>query len=315
MLDAGAGPHSTFRARRTSAARMREVAGNSLFVAPSILLILVIIVWPIIQGLVLSFQNVYLLIPRPVAFRGLDNYAALLADPNFWPMISNTIIWAGLSVAIVVPLGLLLAVVLDINFPLRNLVRAICILPYAVPSVVVAANWKWIFDTDGGILNYLLVATGLITERIPWLASEQLALYATVLPNVWRLLPFVTLVILAGLQAVPQEIYDAAEVDGAGRWQTFRHIALPQVRYMLMICLVLSTIWSLMHLDIILVMTQGGPVRASEVMSISIYRFAFSDFQFSLSAALSTLLFLIVLGLTAIYMSLLNEKPWEEAEV
>jgi multiple sugar transport system permease protein len=293
---------------------VRQQIIDTLYIMPTIVLITGVILYPVVRGIILGFQNVYILFPQPVKFVGFENYLYIFHHPDVLEVFRNTLVWLVGTVIFIIPIGLGLALLLNCEFRGKTLARTAILLPWAIPLVVVASCWKLMYETEGGIINHLLRQAGIITEPIKWLSSTGMSLPSVTVANIWRFIPFITLVLLAGLQSVDAQLYDAAKVDGANRWQRFRFITLPQIRYMLMIALVLGTIWTVNTFDIIYAMTQGGPLISSEILATYIYRWAFMEYEFSRAAALSTLLFLFVFALALAYMSLIQARPWEEAE-
>ncbi len=292
-------------ARTTSALRLpRGFARYShayLFMLPAVLLLLGLTVWPLIRTFSLSVEDINLVRPGS-RFVGLGNFRAQLADRLvFWPALWHSLIWTVGSVGGEYLLGLGTAVLL--NQPLRGraLYRMLLLIPWTVPIVITAMTWRWILQPEFGIANVILVRLGLLSEPRYWLGDISTALGSTIFVNVWRSFPFYTITLLAALQAVPKELLEAAAIDGANPWQRFWKIALPHLRGVSVALIVLHVVWTFNNVEFIWLLTEGGPLHASETLATLVYRMAFRTFQIGDAAALSVMMILFLVGLGALY--------------
>ena len=275
------------------------------YVSPALGLVLLMILFPVAEAIRMSFYRVYLLKPG-TPFVGLQMYTRLLGDENITLVLHNTAFWVIAITFFSMLMGLGLALVLNRTFRFNDFVSALLFLPWVLPEVVIATIWQWMLDGGVGIINEVLVRIGLIKSYYPWLASEKTVLSGCTAVLVWRTYPFATIMVLAGLKAIPSELNEAAKVDGASGIQIFCHITLPQLQYVLLICTLIVFIWTINQFGIPWVMTQGGPLYFSTTIAIYIYRLAFRAFRLSQGAALSTLLFLIILVFSIIYLKVLG---------
>jgi multiple sugar transport system permease protein len=229
-------------------------------------------------------------------FVGLGNFAFLARDPRFWNALANTAYFTALSVALELGLGLALALGLQRAFPGRGLVRAAVLVPWAVPTVVSAKMWAWMLDPETGIVNYALGTRGL-----DWLGRPALAIHAAIATDVWKTTPFVALLLLAGLEAIPADLYRAARVDGATPWRTFREITLPLLRPALLVAALFRALDAFRVFDAVFVLTGGGPANTTETLSIYAYRRLFQTLDFGTGSALSLATFACVAAIAAAF--------------
>ncbi len=220
-------------------------------------------------------------------FIGLGNFTNLLQDQIYRQTLRNTALYTVGSVSLKLVLGLGLALLLNQAIPMRRLVRAVILLPWIVPTVLGTMAWLWMFTPNFSVLNWILVHSGLMREGLPWLTDPNLALVSVILVNAWRGTPFIAITVLAGLQSIPIDLYDAAAIDGAGRWRSFRHLTLPLVMPVLLTALVLSVIWTVSDFGIVYGLTQGGPMNATHVLATYSYRDALSAGNIGEGAAVS----------------------------
>jgi multiple sugar transport system permease protein len=269
------------------------------FVAPALVLLACVAVYPIFYVLYLSLQR-RLLIFDISRFVGLDNYAFLFRDGRFWNALGNTVYFTAASVSLELLLGLALAVLLNRSFPLKGLTRAFILIPWAVPTVVSAKMWEWMYNSDFGVLNYLL------GTKVNWLGSPAWALNAAVFMDVWKTTPFVVILLTAGLQVIPGELYQAAKIDGAGSWQIFRRITFPLLRPVILVVLIFRTLDAFRVFDAVYVLTGGGPANTTETLSIYAYKVLFQTLQFGYGSTLAVVVFLCTAGMSLFYMRLLG---------
>jgi len=237
-------------------------------------------------------------------FVGMGNFRSLLKERVFWNSLGKSLIFTFGSINLQFLLGMGIAMLLNQRFKGRAFARGMILFPYLIPTVAAVLVWKWILDTNLGILNHLLFSFHLIREPISWLGSPDLAMIVAILVNTWKFFPFVVISVLAGLQGIPEEIYEAAKIDGASFWRQFIHITLPQLKYILMIVFLLRFIWTFNNFDLVYVLTGGGPINATETTPILIYEKAFFGMNMGMASSLASVLFLISIGLFVIYMKL-----------
>lgn len=276
-----------------------------LLMAPTIVVILCVAIYPIISVLWLSLHR-KMLIFHISEFVGLDNYAHLLGDPRFWNSLFNTFYFTTVSVTLELFLGLVVALAIHKAFPGRGMMRAVVLIPWVVPTVVSAKMWQWIFNPDFGIMNYLLRECGLISANVNWLGNKYIAIHAVILADVWKTTPFVALLLLAGLQVIPDDLYRAARVDGAGAWRRFRHVTLPLLRPTILIALLFRTLDAFRIFDTVYVLTGGGPGNKTEMLSGYAYKLMFQTLQFGYGSTVSVITFLCVMVISLLYIRFLG---------
>jgi len=270
--------------------------------APALLATFVLVLIPAAQTIWMSFHQVILFRPRVRPFIGLANYASALADPAFWSSLLNSLIWVISAVGLQFLLGLGTALLLNRSFGWRGIARALIVVPWALPSVIIGLVWTWMLDFNLGLLNVLAVRLGLLSHPIAWLAQPGTAMCAVVLAVVWQGFPFFAVTLLAGLQSIPGELYEAASLDGARSWAKFRHVTLPGLAAVMATALLLRTIWVANSLDLILVMTGGGPGTATQTLPLHAFLTAWSGGNYGQGSALAVILTLILLGMVVAYL-------------
>jgi multiple sugar transport system permease protein len=288
-------------------ARARREAPGLLFVLPTVLVMLAVIGYPLLQTLRLSFSQVSLG-QTDMPFAGLANYQAVLSDRIFATAFRNTLVWTALSVILVLIIGTLAAMLVNEHIPGRGLIRSLLLVPWIVPGIVVAVVWKWLYNPDFGIITDALSRVGFTSAQTNWLANPSVALYAVIAVNVWKTFPFAMLMVLAGLQSAPEQLYEAARVDGANAWQRMLNVTLPHLRPVLLVLALLLTIWNMNTFTYIYVLTGGGPVRLTEVLGVYIYDTAFQGFHFGVASAAAMIVFVISGALTLVYVRALRSE-------
>ncbi|MCW2308934.1 carbohydrate ABC transporter permease [Rhodobium gokarnense] len=292
----------------TSFERRRRRAGL-LFVAPAAIVLLAILAYPIVESFILSTQSVRLVAGGVTKeWNSFGNYIRLAGDETFRRAVVNTVFFSFGEVALVVSISL--AVALLLNHPLGRwgFFRIMLVIPWAIAPVANAVLWKWILNSNYGILNGLLKSLGLIEYYQVWLARPWSAFGFLLFIDVWKSVPFIALLLLAGLQRVPSSLYKAAYMDGAGRWQAFRHVTLPTMRGALAIAVVLQTIWSLRVFEIIFVLTRGGPADATVLMNFLAYRVTFNFLDIGYGAAIANIIFALTFLLAITYVWLMQPR-------
>ncbi len=271
------------------------------FVMPTVVLLSLITVYPVISVLYLSLRR-RMLIFDISQFVGLDNYLFLMKDSRFWNAFWNTTYFTGVSVTLELLLGLSIALLLNRTFRFKGVVTAMVLVPWAVPTVVSARMWEWMYNTDFGILNYLAGV------KINWLGSPFWAMNAAVLMDIWKTTPFVVILLLAGLNIIPRELYQAARIDGAGGWSIFRRITLPLLMPVILVVLLFRTMDAFRVFDAVYVLTGGGPANSTETLSIYAYKVLFQTLQFGYGSTLSIVVFLCVSAISVLYVRFLQEE-------
>jgi multiple sugar transport system permease protein len=267
-----------------------------LLLAPALLITGLYVLFPVGQALWLSLHYVNLFHPRTHPFVGLSNYFSALADPVFWHSLSNSVLWVFGSVSMQFLLGLGVALLLNRSFAWRGVARALVIVPWALPRVIIGLLWTWMLDFNLGIINELGLRLGLFRQPIAWLSRPDTAMLAVMLAIIWQGFPFFAVTLLAGLQGIPNELYEAASLDGASAAAKFWHVTLPGLAGVMATALLLRTIWVANSLDLILVMTGGGPGTATQTLPLHAMLTAWSGGDYGRGSALAVILTLILLG-------------------
>jgi ABC-type sugar transport system permease subunit len=274
-----------------------------LFVLPAVGLVTLVAIFPLGWTLWESLHLHDLRMPwRGRPFIGLANYVELLGDPRFREAMLHTLLFAVVSVALELVLGLAVALGLDRAFRGRGVVRAAVLLPWAIPTVVAALLWRFMFESQAGIVNAALVSAGVVDEPVVWFVRAATAWVPVVLADVWKATPFVALLLLAGLQGIDRSLYEAAAVDGAGRWWQLRHITLPLLRPTILVALVFRTLDAFRVFDLIYVMTGGGPGTSTEPIALYTFDALLQNLRFGYGAALSVVVFLVTFTLALLYI-------------
>jgi trehalose/maltose transport system permease protein len=271
-----------------------------LFLAPALVVLLLVAAWPLARTIWFSFTDANLSDLDAYQFVGLDNFAEILRDSDWWGSVWNTMQFTFISVTLETVFGLLIALVLHQNFYGRGILRAAVMVPWAIPTVVSAKMWSWMFHDLYGVVNDLLLKLHLISEPVAWLADPKLSMAALVIVDVWKTTPFMTLLILAGLQSIPLQVYQSAAVDGASKWRTFWRITLPLLKPALVVAIVFRTLDALRIFDLVYIMTSNS----RDTASMSVYaRENMIDFQdLGYGSAASVLIFGIIALFTVIYI-------------
>jgi multiple sugar transport system permease protein len=253
--------------------------------APPLLFLAALVGYPFCYGILLSLQD------RPVAhagtFVGLKNFATNLNDPIFWRVALNTFVYTAVATLLKMVGGLALALAMNQQFPLKNLVRALMLLPFIVPTVLSTVAWMWILDPAFSVLNWLLVAAGVPKPGPSWLGNPILAMLSIIMINTWRGLPFYGITLLAGLQTVPPELYEAATIDGASGWQRFRYVTLPLLQPIILIVTLFSVIFTFADFQLVYVLTHGGPQNATQLFATYAFDIAMGAGQLGLGASVA----------------------------
>jgi multiple sugar transport system permease protein len=284
-----------------SALEARDARTGLALIAPAVLLFVALIAYPLLAALGLSFFKIYTpTLSGP--FIGLDNYAALLGSSEFWSALRVSFIYAGSTLVLQMVIGVAVALMLHQGMFMRSLARALVLFPYLLSTVVAVLVWQWLFNDLYGMLNHLLMRTGLVAAPVDWLGSMPNALLSVILVSTWKFFPFVVIAVLARLQSIPLPLYEAAMIDGAGPWARFWDITLPQLRGVLMIVVLLRAIWDFKEFDLIYLLTGGGPVTSTQTLPILVYRQAFPLSQMGMAATIALCMLAIMVVAMIAYM-------------
>lgn len=281
--------------------RQRSKLLPYIYLLPCLILIAAILLYPVLVGIYTSLLDRDMYTMEGV-FVGLRNFRRLADEPVFLLALGNTLWWTGTVVAGQYVLGLMLALLLNEDVRGRFVFRALILVPWVVPLAVAAVAWKWIYAEYYGILNHILRSLGIIRHNVAWLANHETAMWSVIAVGIWKGIPFVAIVLLAALQSIPREEYEAAMIDGAGSLQSFIHITLPNLRGISFIVIVLTTIWNFNQFDLTHILTRGGPGNATQLLSTYTYQLFFSAFQFSFAAAVAVVMLVVLMCLTVIYV-------------
>jgi multiple sugar transport system permease protein len=284
----------------------------ALTIVPATLLFAFVNVVPIAWAVVGSFYEIPAFSPV-WTWAGVSNYTSILQNAEFWATIRRSIVFAGGSVAIQLVFGTGIALLLNRSFRGSTFVRAVMMLPYLIPTAVLGFIALWMGNSQFGIINQVLVGLGLISQKFPWYGNSDTAMIATILTSSWKFTMFVTIMVLARLQSIPNGLYEAAEVMGATAFERFRDITLPNLKGVIFIVVLLRGVWMFNKFDIIYVLTTGGPRGTTTTAPIYAYKVAFNQLRLGSAAAISTLLFIMLLGAAFLYFRVL--EPEEEVRV
>lgn len=280
-----------------------------LLILPSAIIIAMVLLYPILYSVYLSFFETLpgpgTLILTPV---GLKNYMETIKSPEWWLALGRSAYLVLYDIVVGMSLGLGIALLLNKEFRLRGIARALVLFPYVLPSIVKALMWRWIYNADYGFLNGFLFQLGIIRNYIPWLSDPKLAIHMIILANIWEGTPFAIIMYLAALQTIPKELYEAAGVDGATPWQMFTKITLPLIRSITFILIVIKTVATFKVFELVYALTAGGPGDSTQVVGYLIYSTTFASFKFGKGAAMSFILLIIVLALVLIYFKLFQSE-------
>ena len=276
---------------------------------PSVVVFAALLVYPLGYGIWVSLFNRHLL-EQSGTFVGLANYRWLAGNPEFWEALGHSVAWAGATVGFQIVAGTAAALVLHQPFRGRSLARGLVLFPYMMPIISVVLIWMLLYNALYGLLNYVFLEIGLISRPIAWLAHPDTALLSVVLVGTWKYFPFVLVMVLARLQVIPQELYEAARVDGAGAVARFVHVTLPQLRDVLVVVALLRTIWMFNNFEVVFLLTGGGPLRATMTLPILVYEQAFGLYEVGRGSAVAVVMFAFLVAVMLLYFRLFSrEEP------
>ena len=279
----------------------------AVFLLPTLLVLLSVVVYPFCDAVWISFQTKQA--GTPGRFIGIQNYAELLGNPVFIRIVGNTIVYTGVAVLIKFTLGLAAALVLAPARPLNPVFRTILFVPWAVPTVIAALNWRWVYDEFSGMLNNVLLTLGLTKNVVAWLAEPQLAMWCVIAVAVWTGTPFYTMSFLAGLQAIPAELYEAARLDGASTVQEFLYVTIPGMQAIFLVTVMLSTVFTSTSLVVVNILTNGAPAERTNILPNFSYNLAMGTGRLGIASAVNMVFFpLLVLAILGLSRRLLATR-------
>ncbi len=275
-----------------------------LLLFPSFLLVTAVVIYPVISGIWLSFHQFNIMrINQGMRFVGLEQYASLLREPDFWVIARNTAVWVFFGSISQFTLGLIVALALNRkNLRWSPIARVLILLPWVIPSVVAGHMWALLLDSRLGVVNDILVRIGVLDSYKAWFADPATAMPAVLVVDLWRAFPFFVLLLFAGLQSIPEELYEAAEMDGANPWHKFRAITIPMLLPVIVASVILRIIGLVNSPDLMIVLTNGGPGLATYVLSLHAFTTAYESFNFGAAAAISVLMLLVLVVFTTLYL-------------
>ncbi len=292
--------------------RLSDMQIGVLFIVPFLIACLVFMAYPVVQVIRMSFYYRNPLRPDQWTFIGLDNFHAIFTDPLFWDSFLQATVWTFSSIFLQAVLGVAIALLL--HNPLRgiNIFRGMLMFPYIVPTAVIALMWTWLFNPEIGIVNHILLSIGLIDDNIYWLSTPDMAMASTIMLNVWKYTPFVVICVLAKLQTIPLELYDAAKVDRAGPIRRFKDVTLPHLAEVLMVVIVFRTIWTFNKFEEIYLLTKGGPGTSTFNLAIYSFEQSIANLKLGVGAATGVVMMVMLLLGSVLYLRLMRfgKEDW-----
>lgn len=282
--------------------RLSDRQVGLLFMLPFLVTAAAFMVWPVLEAVRLAFYSYNPLRPDDLRWVGLENFERILDDPLFWESFRQALVWTGWSILLQTVFGVGLALLLHLPLPGIAVFRGLLLFPYIVPTVVIALNWRWIFNSEIGIVNHALLSLGVISENIAWLSTPGMAMLSAILLNVWKYTPFVVICVLARLQTIPTELYDAAKVDGAGPLRRFLDITLPMLQEVLVVVIVFRTIWTFNKFEEIYLLTRGGPGTSTFNLAVYAFEEGMANLRLGVAAATGVIMIAMLLVGTIIYV-------------
>jgi multiple sugar transport system permease protein len=273
-----------------------------LFLLPTLILLVLMFGYPLINSFVMAFQNYKLTAPGNVRFNGIDNFRKLFSDSDVWLIIGNSVLYVAASVAGQFLLGLALALTLKKPFPLKGLYHAIVFLPWAFSAFVIGLMQRWSFNGEYGVVNNLLMKLHVVSQKITWLGTPGLSLLVVIFAMIWMGIPFFAIMILAAMQSIPADVYEASYIDGCGPIRRFFRITFPYIKPTIIVTILLRTIWIFNSFDLIVVITNGGPANYSQTIPSYMYTKAFSSYDFGLASSLGVMLMAVLVVYVTIFL-------------
>jgi multiple sugar transport system permease protein len=287
--------------KRTHSWRSSDGAFGYALLLPALLVFCLIILYPFVNSMVMSFTDQSML-RFGRKFIGLANFRKVAADPNFLQVLANTGVFVVGSVALPFIIGFIWALILNEKFRFAELLRGVTLVDWIIPSTAIGFLWMWLFNGDYGVINGVLRRLGVINENINWLGQERAAMVVVILARTWQLLPWYMAFIIGGLQGVSIEQTEAAKIDGASNWTILRHVVIPEMRPILYLVFILGVIGGLQQFDLIWVMTEGGPARATTTLAVEVYRNAFKNWNLGLAASVGVVWVLVLSVFSFLYI-------------
>ncbi len=293
---------------------MKKTMSNRMFafllITPALLVILFIIVYPLLNAIFTSLFRYYLTDGRGMTFNGISNYRKMFTSPEFWNAFKNTVVYVGSLVAGELIIGLGLALLVNYKFRFKSFINTLFFVPWIIPSVVVAIIAKFLFfDHYHGIINVVLKALGIIEDFVPWLKDPTLAMPTVTIATIWKMFPFMFVMIYAGLQAIPVEEIEAATIDGANAFHRFLHITIPNIREIITLATILEFIWMFQYITIIWTTTKGGPINSTTTLPVLIYRVSFKgSMNMGYASTIGVFWLLFLLAFSILYVNFLGKR-------
>jgi multiple sugar transport system permease protein len=295
--------------KKNRKANLSRSFGKYMFVIPGMLFLLAFMIFPIGYNIMITFKNLTAMnLLGEQEFVGLANYITVLTDETFALSLKNSVVFTGICLIFQFAIGLGLALFFNQKFPGRNVMRSLILIAWMIPLVITGTLFKWMFAGEYGIINHLLMWIGIIDQPIHWVTTANTSLYSTIIANIWIGIPFNMIILLAALQSLPEDLYEAAKVDGAGKVRQFFYITLPLLKPTIFILIMLGIIYTFKVFDIILIMTGGGPVNSSTVLPFYAYERAFTDYNFSLGATATTIMLVLLIIVASIYLWMIRKE-------
>lgn len=285
---------------RMTLERRYSLIGMAL-IAPTVLILTAVIVYPLVSAIYLSFFSIY----TPTlqgGWVGLGNYATILAGKSFWFSLWTTVVWTAGTLVLQVLFGVGMALLLNQNILFRSLARSLVLFPYFISTVVAVLVWRWLFNDLYGLLNHLLIRTGVVDMPVDWLGQMPNAMLSVITVGAWKFFPFVVIAVLARLQTIPEQLYEAARIDGAGVFGRFFDVTLPQLRDVLAIVILLRIIWDFKEFDLIYLLSGGGPVDSTRTLPLIVYQQAFGLNQMGMAATYAVAMMVVMLIFMVVYL-------------
>ena len=293
--------------RNTDTLDRRYAILGTVLIAPTVLIFCAVILYPLVSAVYLSLFSIY----TPTLegnWVGLDNYASLLASGRFWNALANTLIWTVGTLVLQIVCGVAVALLLNQSIVFRSLARSLILFPYFLSTVVAVLVWRWLFNDLYGILNHLMLWAGIIDMPVNWLGAMPNAMISIIVVGAWKYFPFVVIAVLARLQTIPDPLYEAARIDGAGPIARFFDVTLPQLREVLTVIILLRAIWDFKEFDLIWLMTGGGPINSTQTLPLVVYQEAFGLNQMGMASAYAVTMMIVMLAFMLIYLRQTRQK-------
>jgi ABC-type sugar transport system permease subunit len=281
---------------------LSDRAVGLLFIAPFLAAAIFFMLYPVVEAVRMAFYSYNPLRPELSTFVGLRNFEFIFADPLFWDSFWQATVWTLLSIVFQTVFGVAIALLLHQALPGIALFRGLLLFPYIVPTVVIALIWRWIFNPEIGVVNYALLSASIVKEPVYWLSTPNMAMASTIMLNVWKYTPFVVICVLARLQTVPLELYDAAKVDGAGVVRRFLDVTLPQLKEVLIVVIVFRTIWTFNKFEEIYLLTKGGPGTSTFNLAVYSFEQSIANLRLGVGAATGVVMMIMLTIGSVIYL-------------